>query len=243
MVPVSGPLGKHSMLPKPSKLISTVVVLALAIVTPALALISQPTVEAEATAPRIATVLWDVPSEASDNGDKVVASWELDLADNFSFSDADTYTYVADQLAATLDRDQGLRSIKQYYVRVRAIYTDETASNYGSTYFYTLIGKIKNLHVQQSIAGTAKLKWDKPAREGDTLTYNVRLYRKSNDKLVFEDSVYGKNNLTVTGLTSGKKYYFKVRGRNDSKYGIGRWSDQKSFTALWRALTGLGGFW
>ncbi|MBI4407713.1 MAG: fibronectin type III domain-containing protein [Candidatus Kerfeldbacteria bacterium] len=232
MVLVSGLLGKNLMPLQPSKLIGLLVCVALGVATPALALISQPVVEAEATAPRIATVLWDVPTEASENGDKVVASWELDLADNFSFSGADTYTYAADRLSTTLDRDQGLRSIKQYYVRVRAMYTDETSSNYGSTYFYTMIGKIKNLRVEQSLAGTAKLKWDKPAREGDALTYNVRLYRKSNDKLVFEDSVYGKNNLTVTGLTSGRRYYFKVRGRNDSKYGIGRWSDPKSFTAL-----------
>lgn len=195
---------------------------------PVQALLSQPTVEAEATAPRQATVLWDVPTEASENGDKVVSSWELDLADNFSYSGADTYTYAADTLSAALTRDHGLRSIGQYYVRVRALYTDDTASNYGSTYFYTMIGKIKNLRVTHSdTAGTATLKWDKPAREGDTLTYNVRLYRK--DKLVFEDSVYGKNNITVTGLKTEKRYSFKVRGRHDSKYGIGKWSDRKYF--------------
>lgn len=236
MVLVSGQLGKNSMLLRPSKFtskcISALVVIALGIARPGLALISQPTVEAEATAPRVATVLWDVPTEASDNGDQVVSSWELDLADNFSFSDADTYTYAADTLSATLDSDQGLRSITQYYVRVRALYTDDTTSNYGSTYFYTLIGKIKNLRMQQSVVGTAKLKWDRPAREGDTLTYNIRLYRRNTNKLVFEDSVYGKNNLTVTGVASGKRYYFKVRGRNDSKYGTGRWSDKKYFKAL-----------
>ena len=191
------------------------------------ALISQPTVEAEATAPRQATVLWDVPTEASENGDKVVSSWELGLADNFSFSGVDTYTYAADKLSAELTREHGLRSIDQYYVRVRALYADGTTSNYGSTYFYTMIGKIKNLRVDHSTSGATTLKWEKPAREGDTLTYNVRLYRK--EKLVFEDSVYGKSNITVTGLKVDKRYNFKVRGRNDSKYGIGKWSDKKYF--------------
>ncbi len=198
------------------------------IIQPVAALINQPTVEAEATAPRQATVLWDVPTEASANGDKVVSSWELDLADNFSFTGADTFTYDAAVLSAALTRAHGLRSISQYYVRVRALYTDATASNYGSTSFYTMIGQLKNLRVQQGTSGTATLKWNKPIREADTITYNVRLYRK---KLVFEDSVYGKNNLTVTGLTVGKRYSFKVRARHDSKYGIGQWSDKKYFKA------------
>lgn len=200
----------------------------LAMGQPAIALINQPTIQAEVTAPRQATVLWDVPTEASENGDKVVSSWELDLADNFSFADAATYTYDADTLSATLTRAHGLHSIDQYYVRVRALYTDDTTSNYGSTSFYTMIGKVKNLRVKYGTTGTATLKWDRPVREGDTLTYNVRVYRK---RLVFEDSVYGKNNLTVTGLKVDKRYSFKVRARHDSKYGIGKWSDKKYFKA------------
>lgn len=204
----------------------------LCLVTPrsSWALISQPSVSAEGTAPRQATVLWDVPSEADENGDKVVASWELDLADNFSFADATTIAIPAETLSRNLDRDDGLVSIKQYYVRVRALYTDSTASSYGSTFFYTGIGKIKNLRTKNKTQTSATLKWDKTVREGDSMTYEVKVYRKTN--LILDDSVFGKGYLNIDDLKADTRYNFKVRARYDSKYGIGKWSDVKYFRTL-----------
>jgi hypothetical protein len=208
--------------------IAVTVSASLAYASGALALTNQPTVEAEGTAPRKATVTWDVPGEVEIDG-KTVASWELGIAESVDFSDVDSFSYSADVLTANLTRSNGLRGMKQYYVRVRALYTDDTTSNYGSTFFYTQIGKLDQLRVDQTDlpVGSAKLKWKKPAREGNQLTYNVRLYRKGN--VVYKGSVYGKNNLTVTNLKAGKKYKFKVRARQDSTYGIGKWSDLKAF--------------
>lgn len=194
------------------------------------ALINQPTVQAEGTGTRTASVLWDVPTEAGTGGDKTVASWELGIADNFSFSNVTTLTYGADTLAASLTKDNGIKSLTQYYVRVRAVYTDATDSNYGTTYFYSGIPKIKNLRVADKTATAATLKWGKTVRHGNELQYDVKLYRKSN--LVLDDSVFGLNHLAVTDLRPGKKYYFKVRGRQDTKYGIGKWSAKKYFTTL-----------
>lgn len=201
---------------------------ALAYAGSAVALTNQPTVEAEGTAPRKATVTWDIPSEVDIDG-KTVASWELGVSESVDFTDVDTFSFDAAVLTANLTRTHGLRGMKQYYVRVRALYTDSTTSNYGSTYFYTQIGKLEQLRVDQTNlpAGSVKLKWKKPAREGNQLTYNVRLYRK--DQVVYKDSVYGKNNITVTNLRPGKKYKFKVRARQDSTYGTGKWSDKKAF--------------
>lgn len=192
-----------------------------------LALISQPTVLAEATGPRTASVLWDVPTEAGENGDKTVLAWEFDLADNFSFTDAITKTLDAATLSRNLTSDNNLRSIKQYYVRVRANYTDGTNSNYGSTYFYTGIGKITNLRATNKTSAAATLKWDKTVREGDSMTYEVKVYRKT--KLILDDTVFGKGYLVIDGLKADTKYNFKVRARYDSKYGIGKWSDKKYF--------------
>jgi hypothetical protein len=195
-----------------------------------LALISQPVIEAEATGPRKAAVLWDVPSEAGENGDKIVASWELDLADNFSFTDATTAALSADTLSHNLDRDDGLVSIKQYYVRVRALYTDASTSNYGSTYFYTKIGKVQNLRTKDKTQTSATLKWDKTVREGDSMTYEVKVYRKT--KLILDESVFGKGYLAIDDLRADTRYNFKVRARYDSKYGIGKWSDVQYFRTL-----------
>lgn len=192
-----------------------------------LALISQPTVLAEATGPRTASVLWDVPTEAGDNGDKTVLTWEFDLADNFSFTNATTKMLAAETLSRNLTRDHGLKSIKQYYVRVRANYTDSTNSNYGSTYFYTGIGKIKNLRAAKKTQQAVTLKWDKTVREGDSMTYEVKVYRKT--KLILDESVFGKGYLAIDGLATDTRYNYKVRARYDSKYGIGQWSDKRYF--------------
>ncbi len=189
---------------------------------------NQPDVTAEGTAARKATVTWDVPGEVADFG-YTIDHWELGISEDLDFTDVDTFTYAADLLSADLTRTNGLRGMKHYYVRVRAIYADQTNSNYGSTGFYTKIGKLDELRVDQSAAvGTVTMKWQKPSREGSQLTYNLRLFRKG--KLVYKASVYGKNNITATGLQAGKKYKFKVRARNDSTYGTGKWSDLKSFT-------------
>lgn len=194
---------------------------------PAQAATNQPDITAEGTAPRKATVSWTVPDEVDANG-YTIASWELGLSEDLNFADVETFSFSADTLSANLTRSHGLRGMKHYYVQVRAIYQDTTTSNYGSTNFYTQIGKLDQLRVDQSTAvGTVTMKWKKPAREGNLLTYNLRLYRKGN--FVYKSSVYGKNNITATGLKAGKKYKFKVRARNDSTYGTGKWSDLKSF--------------
>lgn len=203
------------------------ILVALCAVRPAAALTSQPVVEAEATAPRKATVTWDVPGEVETQG-KTISSWELGISEDIDFDDVDSFSFAADVLEANLTRDHGLRGMKHYYVRVRALYTDETMSQYGSTNFYTQIGKLDELRVaQDSAVGTVTMKWQKPSREGNQLTYNLRLFRKGN--LVYKASVYGKNNITATGLKAGKKYKFKVRARQDSTYGTGKWSDLKAF--------------
>lgn len=195
-----------------------------------LALISQPTVLAEATGPRTASVLWDVPTEAGDNGDKTVRTWEFDLADHFSFTNATTKTLNAETLSRNLTRDHGLKSIKQYYVRVRANYTDSTNSNYGSAYFYTGIGKIRNLRAVEKTQQAVTLKWNKTVREGDSMTYEVKVYRKT--KLILDESVFGKGYLAIDGLVADTRYNYKIRARYDSKYGIGQWSDKKYFRTL-----------
>ncbi|MBI2415691.1 MAG: fibronectin type III domain-containing protein [Candidatus Kerfeldbacteria bacterium] len=195
------------------------------------ALISQPVVEAEGLGPKRASIIWDVPSEAT--GDKAIVSWQLQLADNLSFSDATTLTYAAATITTELTRDNGLHSIDLFYVRVKGLYADGDTSNYGSTTFYTRPGKLTGLKVKEKAATTVSVKWTKPVREADQLHYDIKLYRiKSGGKkkLVAEDDVYGINNAQFTGLAPNKtRYAFKVRARHDSKYGTGKWSDVKYF--------------
>jgi len=100
-----------------------------------------------------------------------------------------------------------------------------------STLAFTRLGKVKKVKVLNRYPKRIKLRWKKIKR---AKYYQVRVLRKrSNNKYKIVKSVRAKkarNNKMIKKLTSGKRYYFRVRACKKKK--CGKWSKHKSARTL-----------
>ena len=99
-----------------------------------------------------------------------------------------------------------LKSSKQYSFRVRAYYNSTNYGSYSDTFkVYTNLPKVTGLKASSVTTSSVKLSWSKVS--GAT---SYVIYRSTNGKTWTKVKIVTGTSYTVTGLSSGTAYQFKV---------------------------------
>lgn len=101
---------------------------------------------------------------------------------------------------------KGLNASKAYKFRVRAYYNTSNYGDYSDTLtVYTNLPKVTGVKTSSATASSVKLSWSKVS--GAT---NYAVYRSTDGKKWTKVKTVSGTSLTVTGLSSGTTYQFKV---------------------------------
>ncbi|MFC1598056.1 fibronectin type III domain-containing protein [Patescibacteria group bacterium] len=185
-----------------------------------------------------AKVYWSAPTEANSyyGGTKTVEYYRLQVSKTGSFSNPlYSATYSASTSNGILTKLEGLRPLQQYYVRIKAVYTNGNTSKWSELQdFRTGVNSINNTNVPKKLRKkhSVTVKWKPTARMQDlNMYYDVIIQKKLKDgtiKRVAKKIVIGKSQTVIKNLKSGKRYRFRVRAR-DSVYGSGDYSIKEAF--------------
>ncbi|MCD8218205.1 MAG: fibronectin type III domain-containing protein [Clostridiales bacterium] len=168
---------------------------------------------------------------AERDDDELTLKWtKVSGASGYQLYRYDTSTKTWKKIKTTSKTNyevENLTSATQYKFRVRAYTKSGSKTTYGSysatLTTYTEPGEVKNLKASKKTTSSVTLTWSKVSR---ATKYQVYIYNTTQKKYVCKTTVNGTS-ATISGLSSGTTYKFKVRAykaSGDSKY-YGDFSD------------------
>lgn len=171
------------------------------------------------------TLTWEEATLYDD--DPEILQYNIEVSTTDTYANPKTKSVDADVLTTTI---KGLKSNRTYYVRVQGENADGEG-RWRTTTDSTAPSKVKNLRKKkQSYEDRwVKLKWNRPLRcSGTSCEYTYKVFKRKNKDLVETDQTF-QNNETISSLTQGGKYYFKVQACNNRYDRCGKWSKKKNF--------------
>ena len=151
-------------------------------------------------------------SEPSNNGKATVTGYKV-----YQSTDDTNFTEVATP-SGTSQTITGLTNGTTYYFKVAAVNSVGTGTETSSVYAVPSASATEP-GVPQSLSGTrgdtqVALSWSAPSSNGGTAVTGYKVYQSTDDASFSEVATPSGTSHTVTGLTNGTTYYFKVAAVN-----------------------------
>lgn len=165
---------------------------------------------------------------------KSVSHFRLQVSKKPSFKKkARIHTGTYTNNSALLTKNEGLRGLERYFIRVRTFYKNGTRSEWSKPQIIrTGVPKLSGIKVLERTKSSVTVDWNRRDKiEEADLLYDVRVKRPGkNGAVIRTRTVLGTGPVTIRGLKSSKKYVVQVRGKDEAVYGIGQWSSGKKFS-------------
>lgn len=165
---------------------------------------------------------------------KSVSHFRLHVSKKPSFKKkARIHTGTYTSSSALLTKNEGLRGLERYFIRVRTFYNNGTRSQWSKPRIIrTGVPTLSGIKVVDRTKSSVTVDWKRRDKvEEADLLYDVRVKRPGkNGAVITTRTVLGTSAVTVRGLKPSKKYVVQVRGKDEAVYGTGQWSSGKKFS-------------